>query len=119
MAEILNVGDVIYTTQYGTSYTEYIISRVTPTTAISGSKTFVRECDGRGFFKIKGAAKWGPYSATRETEDIRHRKAKQRMQEARDAVTTVLGRIFSESKNTEDCEAKTEKLKRALLLLSE
>lgn len=118
MADILNVGGVVYTTQYSTSFAEYHIERVTPTTAISGSKTFVRESDGRGFFKIKRASKYGPSFATRENEEVRHRKVKRRMQEVRDALTTLLARQFSESKNASECEAKTERLQQALLLLS-
>lgn len=119
MADILNVGDVIYTTQHSTTVTEYIIEQVTPTTAISGSRIFIRQANGHGNFTIKGASKYGPSFASRENENIRHRKAKQRLQEARDAVTTVLGRIYSESKSADDCETKTEKLKQVLLLLAE
>ena len=119
MADILNVGDVVYTTQYSTTVTEYIIERVTPTTAISGNRIFIRDANGHGNFRIKGASKFDPSFATRETEDVRRRKGNNELKRLEGEIKALLSCNFSSGKNTQDCEVKTEKLKQVLLLLSE
>lgn len=68
--EKLKVGDVIYTSQFG-SYTAYTIDRVTEKTAFSGTKKFKIEPDKYGHYFIIGGDKWGPYYGEKENEKIK------------------------------------------------
>ena len=58
--KLLQVGDVLYSRQYGSIGTKFIIDRVTNTQAISGKKKFRRNIGSNGYVKSIGEGSYSP-----------------------------------------------------------
>lgn len=71
---LLQAGDFIYVTGYGTEISDRIeIERVTNTTAIAGNKKFRRDISSYGTVKIIGANTWLRNIFRVETEELKEK----------------------------------------------